>query len=759
MFQINNGYYGNFINKSALILIAVIVLLEFISKPASASPSVAVLFKPSSVPIGANTELSISLINQDSTPVNGVTFNSTYQIGMANDSPSKVTSINCGAQAVAVDGGNTLSLIGGTIPANGECLISLKIKTKEGIYNYTTGNISTAAGGNIPPASATLTTFLASPTVDMSFMPQSVKVKTTSILKITFTNPNPTKDITGLTFTDNYPDGLVNDATPNEETKCGGALIANKNGNYISLTNGTIPAGQSCYVKVNVTSTTPNSYVNNSGTVTTSNAGSIVSVNATLNTTVEPTASIVFSPKSIQVAPNKTALMTVNITNKNTIAVTDKFTITYPPNLVNASPTTVMTTCGGNVEAGLGGNSVTLSNGMIPASQSCFISVYVTSNTAGSYTINPGMVTASTGSIILADSETLTLTTLAAPTVNVTFSPSKTFINTKSLLTIELSNPNPIDIYGVSINTSYQAGLVNTLPIAKTTCNAGSVSALNNGHTLTLSNGTIPSGQSCTISVYVTSAKEYDYKFETGSITTANAGTVTNTSAILSIASAPSIKNPKKNLGEGDSRFLNVEIPGFKSLQSAEDCKAQAGSKLTITSVSADSAILFVRFDKTKSDPPSPESQKNLSKQHSQEFCAIKVQYQISSDTFNRYDTSGTGFDTGLLLTPYKLHLNDHSFSGSSSVGPYIGYRTDWSGFSDVIVITAWLGVTSSANGTDAASNNNATFSAAIGQVFSIVKTNFQAGLLIGVDWSGNKQDKYDGKPWVALSFGYNFMQ
>ena len=119
------------------------------------------------------------------------------------------------------------------------------------------------------------------PVAAKSFAPSSIVAGATSVLTVTLANAN-TQAITGAAFTDNYPSNLRNTATPGLTNSCGGTATAAANGTSLALSGGTIPAGGTCSLTAQVTSTVSGSYVNSTGLVTTTNAGSGAAATATL---------------------------------------------------------------------------------------------------------------------------------------------------------------------------------------------------------------------------------------------------------------------------------------------------------------------------------------------------------------------------------------------------------------------------------------------------------------------------------------------
>ncbi len=140
------------------------------------------------------------------------------------------------------------------------------------------------AGNGIVMADRSLRSVLSPLTIAKSFVPASIAPSATSVLTITLSNPN-TVALNGIVFTDTYPSGVVNTGTPNAHitgASCTGTLAATGGGNSLGLTAGVVPALASCTYKVNVTSSTANVYVDNSGAVTTPIALNTAAQSATL---------------------------------------------------------------------------------------------------------------------------------------------------------------------------------------------------------------------------------------------------------------------------------------------------------------------------------------------------------------------------------------------------------------------------------------------------------------------------------------------
>jgi uncharacterized repeat protein (TIGR01451 family) len=504
-------------------------------------PTVGLSFTPSTILLGAASQLVVTLTNPNAVAVTGAAFNDSYPAGLANTASAAAATTCTGATVTAANNGTSLTLSGATIPAGGSCTVTVNVTSAAaGSYTDSTGAVSTGNAGSAAAASGTLVV-MAPLTTTMSFSPASVLVNTPSVLTVTLSNPNTTTAVTGVAFSDSYPAGLVNSASAGAATTCSGASVTAANGgSSLALAGASIPAGGSCSVTVNVTSASAGSYSNSTGPVSTGNAGSGTAGSATLTATLlsAPTVTKSFGPTQIPV--NTTSLQTITLTNTSATTVTGvTLSDSYPAGLKNAAAAAAATTCpGGSVTAANGGSSLTLSGASIPGSGSCTVTVNVTSNSAGSYLNSTGGVTSSNA--VSAAAASATLAVLNPPTAALSFAPASVLVNTSSLLTVTLTNPNSTAISTASFTSSYPSGLVNAASASPaTTCSGGVVTAANGGNSLALAGASIPASGSCTVTVSVTSASAGNYLTSTGAVSTGNAGSGSAASATLSTTLLP----------------------------------------------------------------------------------------------------------------------------------------------------------------------------------------------------------------------------
>lgn len=174
------------------------------------------------------------------------------------------------------------------------------------------------------------------PTITKSFAASTTGAGVANRLSIAVTNNNPTLSLTALSFTDTYPAGLVNTATPGATKSCATAtLSATANGGSFGVSAATIAAASSCTYAVDTKGLTSGSKTNTipAGALTASYASGAATTlaDATATVTISPPLTIVKSsiaysdplnnltnPKQI---PGGFVTYTLAIANPATLAV------------------------------------------------------------------------------------------------------------------------------------------------------------------------------------------------------------------------------------------------------------------------------------------------------------------------------------------------------------------------------------------------------------------------------------------------------
>lgn len=168
------------------------------------------------------------------------------------------TTNTCGGTVTATVGSKSLTLTGGTIPANSSCTVSVRVLVEQKVGTYVNkllaGVLKTNKGNNLSPASGTLTvtaTANTGPTLSKSFSPTSIKKGQNSTLTITLKNAVDSAAKLTAPFTDHLPKGMV--VAGAGSNSCGGVVTAVKGSSSVTLTGGSIPAKGTCKITVPVT--------------------------------------------------------------------------------------------------------------------------------------------------------------------------------------------------------------------------------------------------------------------------------------------------------------------------------------------------------------------------------------------------------------------------------------------------------------------------------------------------------------------------
>jgi hypothetical protein len=137
------------------------------------------------------------------------------------------------------------------------------------------------------------------------------------------------------------------------------------------------------------------------------------------------------------------------------------------------------------------------------------------------------------------------------------------------------------------------------------------------------------------------------------------------------------------------------------------------------------------------------------------------TEYEFAPGDLDKYSNQRYGFTYGGLVVPNKIIIVDRSFSQSTSLMPYVGYK-GWSSWGTAaVVLAAGLGTASAstqqASGSTTSSSSTstkATFSVGVGSIWTFGSI-FQFGVLLGVDTAGSRTGyKYQGKPWIGVTLG-----
>ena len=297
------------------------------------APTISKAFAAASLPLGGSTSLSFTLTNPATNTValTGVSFTDTLPAGLAVATPNGLTGACGGGTITATAGATSISLAGATLATNGSCTFSVNVTgLTAGIKNNTTSNVTSTNGGQGNVATAT-TTVVAPPTIAKAFASSNILLNGTTGLSFTLTNPNATVALTGVAFNDPLPAGLVVANLVNLNGACGGTVTATAGASSINLTGGTIAAGGSCTLSLNVTGTTVGVKNNTTGNVTSTNGGQGNTAAATLN--VGNLSASLTDPATC-LGPGGIVAVSASVTNGAAVAQSVTLTASLPAQLL-----------------------------------------------------------------------------------------------------------------------------------------------------------------------------------------------------------------------------------------------------------------------------------------------------------------------------------------------------------------------------------------------------------------------------------------
>ena len=180
----------------------------------------------------------------------------------------------------------------------------------------------TSAGGN----GLVVVQFGVPLTSSKAFSPTSIGTGGNSVVTITITNASLTMGTTGLAFTDTYPAGVVNAATPGAATTCpSGVVTAAGGANTLNLSGASLASGASCTVTVTVTSAAAGTYTNTipvGGISGSEGAKNLAAATAALTVAAQPNISITKSNGTTSVASGTSTAYTITVANTGALAAT-----------------------------------------------------------------------------------------------------------------------------------------------------------------------------------------------------------------------------------------------------------------------------------------------------------------------------------------------------------------------------------------------------------------------------------------------------
>jgi uncharacterized repeat protein (TIGR01451 family) len=362
-----------------------------VNSPSVVTPTLGKTFSPATIAAGGTSVLTITLNNANNTAATlTAPLTDTLPSGVVVSGSASTTcggTASTGAATVASQdrtlfrprwlggsGASSVTLTGGTIPANGSCVLTVGVVAANGgsyINSLAAGALMTSNGANAAPAVATLTVTAPSPVnLGKAFNQAAINEGGVSVLTISLSNFGATPALLTAPLTDMLPTGMT--VSGGASSTCGGATSTGPSS--VTLTGGTIPAGSSCTVTVSVTALVAGSYFNSlpAGALQTDKGNNAAPAVATLtvnSTTTTDFSLVMVTPGTVQITRGVPATVAVGI-------------VTSPSNM----PLPVDVTFGCAVPPGLSGTTCSLSPARIAAGSPSGSSTTLTINTIRSAT-------------------------------------------------------------------------------------------------------------------------------------------------------------------------------------------------------------------------------------------------------------------------------------------------------------------------------------------------------------------------------------
>ena len=351
-----------------------------------------------------------------------------------------------------------------------------------------------------------------------AFLPDTIGPGSVSTLQFTIDNTSPDGTVSDLAFTNTLPAGVTIADPANVWATCDAVITAPDGGSTIEFSGARLGYGRFCTITVDVTSSTPGTHNNVSGTLTSSVGSSgTASADVTVDTD-SPGFSKSFSPASVKYGDRSTLTFTIDNTANANDVYNLSFTDEFPLGMVIADPANASTTCGTTTSppklTAVPGKAVisfySYGDPFFPAlgaGATCTVTVDVMGNAVGQLDNNTGNLTASSNYFYAMD-----LSGKASAALEVTadhISLVKTFTDDPAapggLATLEFTIRN-LDRVNAMANITFTDDLYAALsgltavglPLSNP---CGNGSQITGTSLLTLSGGNLPAEGTCTFSV------------------------------------------------------------------------------------------------------------------------------------------------------------------------------------------------------------------------------------------------------------------
>ena len=531
---------GTLIFRVAVLLICGLAFVTRGVAQTALPPQVSQTFSSTAIPQTGTTVLTITLTNPNTdVALNNISLDDVLPPGL--ERPPLDGFDSCGGNFSSIPTGGEMILSNITLGPSGSCTMTTTLTAVTlGIkINSFAAQTPTEGFGNTSTATVNV---LSPPTISEAFNPFVIPLRTggtippISVVTFTLTNPNSVGDFTGLGFSDSLT-GLAVAATPGVINTCGGTWVPASGDTVLNLTGGSLSAGQSCTVSVNLTGIQPGQHNNQASAPFSSEGGTGVPGNIAPMAVVSPPA-IFMVPgplakplTSVLLNQPFTLFLQVDDGNPNIDLSGIGFSDTFPAGLVETGTGPGQCSLGVTFTGTLDSNGLSVSNLNFKSGQSCQFTLNMVGTTPGPKTNTIQTATSNEGGT--GGPYSFTIDIIAPPAISQAFAPASVAPNTSSTLTINLSNPagNDVALSGVGFTETLPPGISITSNGGVSQC--GGTFTTTAPDTIALTGASLAVGEQCQFIVPVAVSSAGSHTATTSAVTSLNGGTGSTASATL----------------------------------------------------------------------------------------------------------------------------------------------------------------------------------------------------------------------------------